>query len=57
MPRPFERLFQSLKVDRTSSFYFRYESKILNVTPKLSQQKRTDKSEILEFKVKVESLK
>jgi hypothetical protein len=57
MPRPFERLFQSLKVDRTSSFYFRYESKILNVTPKLSQQKRTDKSEILELKVKVESLK
>jgi hypothetical protein len=33
-----ERLFQSLKVDRTSSFYFRYESKILNVTPKISQQ-------------------
>jgi hypothetical protein len=38
MPRPFERLFQSLKVDRTSILNLRYETCIMNVTPKISQQ-------------------
>jgi hypothetical protein len=33
-----ERLFQSLKVDRTSILNLRYETCIMNVTPKISQQ-------------------